>query len=279
MMSFARKKPVNLWPKLLDRRSDLGGVCMLATGRMGSGKTSLLLHIARRLLEHKLELKAKPEPLAYSEKLILDEKLLWRGDTPAEWRKLPDRFERVVFVREGLDLKFYRNSELIDQPIVRFSTFEELVSKANPLALNVVYLRDAWDFMDLTTYVVNMPALRWTSLFYDEVEDIAAAYESGEKWHRVKMFSDAVKRSRKRRVSIYMATQGKSDIDHRVLRKIMYWAILPGARRVKDSRIWQRAIDKLKLGEYWLGTMGSFSKLAFPPYEPKDDMLVEGLDE
>jgi hypothetical protein len=273
-----KRTEANLWPLLINRNPDLGGVVVLECGKLGSGKTGLLIHTALRLLEEKERL-LKQLDLSPVTQLASQELLFWRGDPACQWRKLPPEFECKVFAIEGLDLKFFRNGIPFEMPITRFADFKELVGLADPAKLNVIYLPRALDHTEFFRYLVAAPATHWISFFMDEIEDVVPSYQTGERWQNVRKFTDSVKASRKRKVSLYSASQSRSDLDYRFCAKVMFNAFLPGAARVPGCRVWQRALDALKIGEYWLATAGLFQKLAFPPYISTDDVVVEGIAE
>jgi hypothetical protein len=267
-----------LWPLLIHRNQDLGGVVVLATGNLGSGKTCWLVHTAARLLEEKAKL-LKQADLSPAKRLVAEELLFWRGDVSAQWRKLPAPFECKVFVLEGLELKFYRNGVQFEMPLTRFKDFAELVKLADPAKLNVVYLDTPLDHAKFFRFLVASPATSWTSFFMDEVEDVCPSYLTGEAWQNIRRFTDSVKTSRKRKVSLYAASQSRSDLDFRFLAKVKFNVLLPGALTVHGSLVWQKSLASLRIGSYWITTGGLYDKLSFPPYISYDDVVVEGLSE
>lgn len=250
----------NIWELLVKRNPDQGGVVFLATGRMGSGKTSLLLNIARQILSQN----------------NLGELTFWRGMFSAQFLKF-DPWK--LFVEKSLydRLAFYERGRRIDPHVQEFSNFKELLKLAEPTYLNVVYFDDDLKWADFLSWLlVNNPG--WCSLFLDEVEDICPSGVQGDAWQHNARFGSAVKEARKQRVSIYTVTQNPADCDWRFLRKVMMRGFLIGSRKEKGIRVWQRAIDALKLGEAWLVISGSFEKIAFEPYPPKRDVVVKRVE-
>ncbi len=276
-------KRVNLWPHIIKRNPAMGGVSVLGLGQVGSGKTALLIHIARRKLEDKRELKKKPD-ITDKERLIADELLFWIDDPDCQWRRLPDYIaKKRIFVHRDLykRLKFYMNGNEIDVLTIPFDNFDELIELSDPMMLNVVYFPTREGYVDFIIHLIKAPKFRWFSVFTDELERLIWQYGGGDFLKKIQVVVDAMGRQRKRRVSIYAGTHNKSLIHWQFIKLIKYFAFLPGAKAIYDTRVNQACIDALKLGEFRLATAGKWDNPArtFPSYEVEDDLVVEGLDE
>lgn len=281
---MARMQP-NLVPLQIERNVDQGGVLSLGLGEMGSGKTNALVHICRTVFERKIreqrEVKRMDEDDDgyYFKKLSADELVFWIGEEDAQWRRLPKSIKRLIFVERGLKLAFYRNGEVYDPEAIPFDSYEDLVKHAQQDHVNVVYLSNPHKVRDFTAYLIKGFAMRWCSVFIDEIESVVPGYESGATWHRVSAFIRLTKRSRKRRVSIYCDSQVKALIDHRFVALVMFYMFHRGARATAKTPVIQPAINNLRINEAWLATSGRFQKIYFPLYRAYDDVVVDGLEE
>lgn len=276
----------NLWPYLIERDPNLGAPVTMALGRMGSGKTNGLVHVARRLFERKIRGKKSLKKLnpddsddAYSKRLMADEIAFWIGDSDAQWRRVPSWIDKYIFVESGLNLHFYRNGAEFDPLAIPFGSYPELLKLARPDALNVVYSTTPGKSRELIEYLIKTPRMGWGTVVCDEVENLIPGYESGKTWHEIDSFVKLIKRARKRRISIFTATQVKALCDHRFTSLVMYWMLHPGCRAIPQTRVYQGAIDGLARNEAWLASQGSFQKVRLPLYLSKDDVIVTGLEE
>ena len=276
-------KRVNLFPEIIERKPEMGGVTVELMGRTGSGKTALLTHIARRIFEHKKRLKKKPNSTTM-EKMIADEILFWIDDPDCQWRRLPNYVakKRILAHRDIYNhMTFYQDGQPIYIPVIPFSSFDDMMKNLNPDALNVVYLPSREEYLNFLNYLVKVPKFQWVSVFVDELERILRQYISGDELKRLESLVDTMIRGRKRRLSIFAGTHNRSLVHWQFNKLIMYYAFLMGAREIPDTRVEQRCIDALEIGEFRLATAGSWDNPAkrFPAYAPKDDMIVDGLDE
>lgn len=251
-------------PKLMEkivmgRNFDRGAPTVLITGRLGSGKTSLLAHIARRILEKKEEDDSRPQ----------DEKLFWRGQESCQFLKLHDKVPYQVWVPEGRTVEFISpNGFDLDEK--RFSTFKELYDRADPHKVNVVYM----SFLRLADFMawLQRNVFDWNSILVDEVEDLAPMGVGGEGYERVKRVANLLKECRKYRLSFYATTQSHSDVDWRVTKKIMCPIFLHGAVPLKESPIWRRTIQALSMGQGWVSVGGNYEKFEYPAYPTPIDV-------
>lgn len=282
---MAKKQP-NLRPLLIERDSDRGGVVSMGLGRLGGGKTNALIHVARSIFNRKVrvarELKrmnpAPDESTVYAKRLAINELVFWIGHEDCQWRRLPEWTHPLLFVERGLRLDFFRDGKPFCPMTIPFDGFKDLVKHAQPNRVNVVYLPGPHKVRDFIVHLIKNPTLGWASVFVDECESICPGYETGKVWHQVDDFVKSVKRSRKRRVSIYTTTQVKALMDHRFVSLVMFWLIHTGCRAIPQTRVNQPGIDNLEIDEAWLATSSQFQKVNFPFYGASDDMVVLGLD-
>lgn len=285
---MVRKKQPNLQPLLVERDPDRGGVISMALGRLGSGKTNGLIHMVRTIFMRKVrvgrELKRMKNPAsgkseAYAKRLVANELVFWIGTEDCQWRRLPRWLRPLLFVERGLKLKFHLDGEPFDPLAIPFNSFKDLVKHAQPNRANVVYMSSPHKARDFIMHLIKTPSLGWVSVVVDEIENLCPGYEAGKTWHMVDSFVKLIKRSRKRRVSIYTATQVKALMDHRFVALVMFYFMHVGTRAIPQTRVYQPAIDKLKIDETWLATSAQFQKVSFPFYPAFNDMVVQGLEE
>ncbi len=261
-----------VYRNLLARKPDFGGHTFLSTGRQGSGKTSFLIHYYRRQRDFNQ----------------VKEKFFWRGMKKCQFPKVPswEKEHIELFKLDGLNLRFYEKDEELPEDefeVTPFSNFKNLWEKADYGDFNVVYLPNPTDFMDLLGWLVDEPRSGWTTLFLDEVEDVAPDTASGDMWDKVGDFSDSVKQCRKTQTSMLGATQTISEFHWKPRRKISYFLMCPGSPSISETRVWQRAIDGLddhelhnvEVGQAWLASRNSnFEKISFPGYPARRKLKV-----
>lgn len=278
-----------LYPYLYLRIPDLGGVTCQATGSMGSGKTNAIIRTAIKLFEtkelHGEELESRirnPEvedspPITHAMlDRVTEEKIFWRGQVSCQWDRLPGDIEKILWIQEPLEMEFEADEGTLTEEKRHFKHIPELVDRADPLKLNVVYTKNAVNFIDLIKYLVNRDDYTsWSSVFVDEWEDIAPLNMPKPYNSYVSQLKNTLKEARKRRVSFYGTTQQASGIDWRVKNKVMYFIFLMGATPPKDSRVWKRAIDKLKRGEAYCTNKSMFERLSFKNYPPRRRVNVK----
>lgn len=249
-------KPPLMREIITARNRDSGAPSVIITGRVGAGKTSLLSFIAQRLLEKKKEDEDRPQ----------DERLFWRGQESCQFLRLGvpiklfiPEFTEVTFIGEnGFDMN--RNY---------FSTFQELYEEADPESINVIYtsFEELVDFMEW----IQKTKFTWNSILVDEVEDLCPR-NSEERWNDIKRVSDILKEARKFRLSFYSTTQASSDVDWRVLHKLMGEIYLQGARVPGRSPVEGGAVHGLDKGEGFATVGGNFEKFSFPPFTMDEDV-------
>jgi len=276
-----------LAPQLYMRNPEQGAGTAQAVGTMGSGKTTLLIRTVIKIMEAKdwrgerlvSRVTNKEDPSAENMQSILDrvraEKLFWRGQISCQWARIPEEVPKIVWISDSLDLEFTVDRGGFTEQKKRFSTVEELVDSADPQSVNVVYTENALKLIDLVRYLVfDKPYTSWASVFCDEWEDIAPLNMPSPYREHVNRLKNALKEARKRRVSFYGATQQRSEIDWQCLNKVMYWLFLKGAKPPGDSRVWQRAIDGLGMGEAFFTDRSLFERIKFDNYPPVRNVNV-----
>ena len=79
---------------ILKRDPSFGGTSVLFTGRLGSGKTSMMSHIAKRLIE----LQKDSEYIEY---------IYWRGQASCQWDKLSGIVPIQIFIHAKFMLNVF----------------------------------------------------------------------------------------------------------------------------------------------------------------------------
>lgn len=247
-----------LWNLLFQRDLDFGGWFTEVTGLMGSGKTSLMLTMADKIIRE------------YPQEL-----LFWREAplAPLQAPKLGDNFE--IFAETKYPLKVCELGERKPIPTDRykiryFHSYQRLLDMVSPGQLNVIYFQKPQSWIEL------MFRLRFNTqfqtIFIDEMEDITPGRcrkEDGSYWGNDK-FANHLKELRKCRISIVYNTQAKTDIDWRIRSKIMMHLYLSGSRGDDESPIYKNMLQSLSTGEAMLDLGFSlFGKITFDAYKPK----------
>ena len=134
---------------------------METVGPQGSGKTSLGLHFADRIME-----KFPEEILFYRDSV----------ESPVQFNRL-NKYQ--IFCENGLRLKFrdYSSNDYFYIPVTVFNGFAELYEKAKPGQLNVVYFIHEYTWIDFLNYLRRHmhKGSGWKSVFLEEYEDVEVA--------------------------------------------------------------------------------------------------------
>lgn len=243
---------------VLARNKDHGAPTCLITGRLGSGKTSLLADLALEI--HKLrEEEDRPE----------NEKLFWRGQESCQFMKLYGEIDYKILVPETTKVTFVGENG-INLKKYKFGTIPELYEKAEPEKLNVIYIsyEELIDFMDW----LQKTTFEWNSFFCDEVEALAPQGVGGKRFDQNMRVANILKEARKYYLSFYSTTQGHQDIDWRVRSKIMAYIQLAGSPPMERSPVYKSALQALDVGEAWVSVGGNYEKFEYPPYVTKHDI-------
>lgn len=238
---------------IMTRNKAQGGCTTEILGPQGTGKTSLMLNYALRIISY--------NP---------DEIIIWRDSyqSPAQFNRI-NKWE--IFVEQGVDIqvKDITNNKIVELPYIAFKNFDELNDMMKPKQLNVVYVKDQIiGYIKLINYFKNKKG--WQSIFLDEYEDISPINCSGPKYNLIGALGNEMKNIRKGLISLFCNTQSKSQIDWRVRDTFMVEIYLSGAKKDKYSSVYQEAINSLEKGRAWLSWEGKFGRINFPPVVPRE---------
>jgi hypothetical protein len=242
---------------IMSRNVTVGGCTVEILGSQGTGKTSLMLNYAMRVMQ------TNPEEI-----------VIWRDSyqSPVQFNRL-SRWE--IFAERGVELKIkdINANKIVDLPVTIFNDFAELNELMKPKQLNVVYVRDqVIGYIKLINFFKSIRG--WQSIFLDEYEDVAPINASGVKYTLVGALGNEMKNLRKGLISLFCDTQSKSQIDWRVRDTFMVEAYLSGAKKNKGSSVYQEAINSLEKGVAWLSWEGKFGRINFPAVIPRNPIYV-----
>jgi len=261
--------------RIMLRDPSEGGVFFEVTGSQGSGKTSLIFNLVKKIME------VNPEELVFMRDSI---------QSPVQFNRFP-RWR--IMAEDGLKIAFRDivHNKLLNIPVTRFRDYDDLYSNAKPNTINAVYFneeRKQWfefiNYLRRATHRINHSYLRqdteepvWKTVIWDEYEDLCPDNEPKPVWTWIKNFKDEVKNIRKGLVSFLVNTQNKWDVDHRIRGKIMIRAYLKGAKVDKNSPIDQPAVNVLEevdgKRQAMLDWDARYGKIRFNPYPPKNPLF------
>ena len=250
-----------LWKYLFTRNPSFGGVSCNFYGVPGSGKTSLMLRLCRKIFN-----------------TYPNETIFWR-----ENHNLP-----IQILKLGLPVNFFTDNKLKIQikeltpngPIPTkdykariFRSPKELIDMIEPGVINCVYYEHRTGWLKLMDRMKTNHS--WQSFFIDEGEDLFPAYAKDKEWHLNTTFSNSFKELRKCRISIYCNSQTDWDFDPRIKSKLMLEVFLYGAKKNKDSPLLKSVVQDIQLGQGWIVYARSrFGKFTFDPVEPLEKMYI-----
>jgi len=259
-MKLTDKIGKQIYERVMARNSALGGIVLETLGVQGSGKTSLLFSIADEIMER------YPNELVFLRDSYYSQ---CQFNRIQNWQ---------IYAEKGVDLRFrdIDRDKFVKLPITVFKDFKDLVEKAKPQQLNVVYLTENYRYIDFIRYLRLHK--NWQSLLIDEYEDIAPLRCKGKQWQKNEELSNEIKHVRRGLVNLFCDTQHPSDIDWRVRTKIMCHVYLYGSKVDGISPVDQGPVNALPIGRLFIdfghALYGKGSFKAYPPVDP----VLEAFD-
>ena len=251
--------------KIFERDFSKGGQFIYVTGSQGSGKTSLALGFATKIIRD------NPEELVF-----------WREslNAPVQFTKYNGDYQILCERRFPIDIREITDKRKITKDIhVRyFEGFKQLMLQALPGYLNVVYFKEPSKWTDFIRFLIVYPGFK--SVFLDEMEDVTPEFSGGDEWRRNKLFSEAIKQCRKGCITLIGNSQNISDCDHRIRKKATMFIFLHGAIVPDESPIKKNAVQSLPIGSAWLDFgHAEYGQFTFPPFKPiPKSYVVEARD-
>lgn len=257
------------------------GATVLVSGGMGSGKTTLLLHLLDYLYADGKEV------------------IFWRGREIDQWHHADSRVEFRIFHHIDDRLEFEAENEIKQYyELQPYRSIGEIFRYANREMVNVVYppsadLKAEYSDKNLVTifkeykqatmvasddifttrhafwysFIYEMLKMRsFASLFFDEFDDIAERFAKGFKYYMISFLMNALRYFRQKKLSLYAATQVVTDIDIRILGKIMFHIYMAGAKLHRDSVLDQKKVKFAEPGHAFIEekNTGTWAKFSFP---------------
>ncbi|WP_456478218.1 hypothetical protein [Geoglobus ahangari] len=268
--------------KITDRKHLLQqGVTVLLSGGMGSGKTTLLLHLLDYLYADGREV------------------IFWRGREIDQWHHADYRVEFRIFHHVDDRIEFECDSEIKQYyEFYPYKSIKEIIRNADREMVNVVYppsldWQAEYSDKNLVTifkeykqatvvasedlfttrhafwysFIYEMLKMRsFASLFFDEFDDIAERFAKGYKYYMISFLMNALRYFRQRKLSIYGATQVITDIDSRILGKMMFYIYMAGAKVHRESVLDQKKVKFAEPGHAFIEekNTGNWAKFRFP---------------
>lgn len=245
--------------RCFERNYDMGAYYLEILGIQGSGKTSLMLGMATKMM-----------------RIFSHELIFWREPvgSPCQFPKIGDKWQILVEKNYPLNtLEITNKLQPINMKIKYFDNLDELLDIAKPKTLNVVYFKDMYKWIDLLLLFRNLSDFQ--TVFIDEFEDIAPQRCRGKVWGMNEKLANNLKQLRKSRVNLITNSQNGMDIDFRIRSKRTHTIYLYGSRVDKLSPINKRAIHKLSIGTGWIDFGNSlFGQFSFPPFKPMKQIYM-----
>lgn len=253
MVSRPEIEGSNILKRIHSRDKDHGGVFSEVTGAMGGSKTATLLSFTdHTMLNH-------PE-----------EKIFWSEnyDSPLQIFKLGEG-KYQLYVKEGSGVVFRNRDKRLEVTRLGeryFKDYDDLWEITEPGIANVILFGDRHEWMNFMKYLSGIGS--WVNIFIDEIGDISPSQTGGTLWKEIEEFAKTMKNVRRCMMNVHVNTQSVVDVDYRIRSKVMMKIYLPGARKDKNSRITQRAIDNLTRdsingNEAFIEYSGTFGKVRF----------------
>jgi hypothetical protein len=250
--------------KIYQHEADSGAVFALIVGSLGGGKTGVTLSCIDRSL------------LFFPKEKVFFNECFY---TPLQCTKLGEG--KYNLMCENDDIIFFdRNKKKEIHPeVTYFNGFKDCYEKAVLGKANVIFLKDRTKIIDFLGFLRT--TCEWNHVFIDEISECFPAFTSGESWRKIEKGAQILKDVRKTFIDVFGNTQNMSDIDPRVLGKIMGFIILPGAKPIKRSIVTKGAInnlreDRINGNEGYIEFSGNFCKIRFNRiYRPDPNNMID----
>jgi hypothetical protein len=187
-----------------------------------------------------------------------------------------------ILCMEGKNIKFWDriNDCIIDLSHETFTDFEDLYKKSKKGKLNCVFFGDRLLVMDFLEFLMSKHG--WHTAFIDEISEICPAFTAGAIFKKIGWFANHVLgQTRKCWLTVVTNTQSTGDTDHRIRKKLNIHILMEGSKQNKETRVFQKAIDNLKVdhvhGSYaYVTTAGVFGVVRFTDvFTPIPNFSVE----
>ena len=265
-----------IYELLMTRDYARGGYLLECAAVPGSGKTSLLLSIFEDTIDR-----------------YPDELIFFRDSYNSQCQ-----FNRVekwhIMAENGVNLRFLELPSMkeISLPVTNFDAkktedpmyyykdlkqfgydYYDLIEKAKPGYLNVVYLKDNTNWRWVIRFLRLYPFFQ--TLLFDEYEDLVPQRSSGNQWRYNEHYAYELKHSRRGCLNEAFDTQHPGDADWRVRSKFMLHAYLRGSKVGESSPVDQGPVNSLPVGKMIIDYGNAlFGKGSFDPYPPKNPVMI-----
>jgi len=280
-----------------------GGVTVGIYGSKGSGKTTFLLTLAQNItcidpVSGKLEA----------------ETIVWRGRSNDYWNWIPKEkvvlfvhkkdYDRVLFKDDILNIIPRKDLPLIEP----YVSIKQLNTRLRAGKINVVYEPTQYQIPERIIKIIQKrggsdvkitkkadPVIFWfefmdwmvhnknpkfMTVIFDEADELFMASPSSERWHLNLWAKDVIKDLRRRRISLFLACHGYTDLDGRIKSKIQYKVWMRGSVTMPESLVNRLSPLLLEPGVYYIERTG-WGKAHFPKIPEKSIIITytDGVDE
>jgi len=239
--------------ELLHPDNGFGGHLTLITGPIGSGKTSLILALARAFADSGFT-------------------VVFRGREAFEIYRLPKwREKTLIFVPKNHKIRFIEHDHTTKELNIPYEEYEnigDLLQKIKPGKINLVFhakeINEKWfkphflgeDVKEAKKYIetiwwleffdklIKKLASRKVVVIIDEAHELFPSSTTGLLWRLLEFAKSKIADFRKYKKNLILATHDPSDLDWRINRKFDYAIYLRGAKTLKRL-VWQRYTYKL----------------------------------
>ena len=252
--------------RIYTRDPNAGGSFSSITGQPGCGKTSVMLGLTKYILKHNK-----------------DELVYWSSSYGSPLQFFPLGMENIhILCKSGMNIQFWDRLKGCEMDLKHdtFTDFEDLYKKSIKGKLNCVFFGDRLLWMDFLEFLMSKHG--WHTAFIDEISEICPSFTAGKVFKKIGWFANHVLgQTRKCWLTVVTNTQATGDTDHRIRKKLNIRILMEGSRASKETRVFQKAIDNLKVdhihGSYaYVTTAGVFGVVRFTDvFTPIPNFSVE----
>ena len=235
-----------------------GGTQIMTYGAKGSGKSLLLSTWAIKDLQH-------------------GHRVVWRSKDVDSWTIfanrvpvnviIPDKLYAFEVERQGKKIALPDNVSISVIPRPDDAAHNLMQGAINVICLEATPASEAAWWTVFCDRLVHLPT-RWTSLFFDEINDVFVSKPTGDQWMLQDRFKNVFASFRKKKIHFRGSAHIFHDVDYNISYKFKYTVYLQGAILLPKKRTRLRTPSLISQLNDFQGILDDSSSFVVFDYDP-----------